>query len=355
MRLLTLIIICCICSFHIAADDLIYDSGKQAEKTESTDENFDIKDFLFSQTDTLSNAPVLIKHYADKHIIIGYLGSTIEIRPVEYINLYTNELNSYIEFSINGQSCLLTGHDAAAIIKALEHIQSYVNDLPQRYVEGITFDFPVNKMMLSFSVIHKKDKYDWQGMISLSSDELRQYCYFPNIAEKTELLILHLNSCINQVEERIKNPLDRKFIAQYGQQNEPSIFYYEYGKSTQYILNYNFSQTLNGEYSNMLYEQNYDKKLYRALYYIARKSIWSPNNSGRFGALEAYINRTGKIVHSKIHIDSNFLSKISKKNIYKMLDYLEGYKLFPFPSHFDNKVDFVRVYIPLFKCEEELK
>ncbi|MBR5898941.1 MAG: hypothetical protein IKZ14_05680 [Muribaculaceae bacterium] len=317
MKQIILIILCCICSLNIAANNLITDSGIYADQTESTHENFDIKDFLFSQTDTLSNAPTLIKHYADKHCIIGSWGAIIEIYPIELINLYTTEINSYIVLSINNNMCLLTGHDAASIIKALKQMQSYITDCPQQYEEGLTFNFPVNKQMLSFSFLRKKGKDDWKGLISLSSEKGVQYCYSANIVEKSSLLVLHLNSCINQIDERLKKPRDRKFIAQYGQQNEPSVFYYDYGNSTQHIVNYNLNQTLNGEYSNMLYEQKYDKKLYRDLYNIAKKSIWSPNATGRFGALEAYINRNGVIVHSKLYIDSNHSQKISKQNIYK--------------------------------------
>ena len=354
MKHILLIILCYICSINIVANDLNTDSGEQPDKTESSAEDFDIKDYLFSQIDTISNVPTLIKLYADKHVFYGYMGAKIEIYPIELINLYNNDINSHIVFSINNNSCILTRQEVVAIIKALEQMQSYMTDCPQRYKEGLILNFPVNKDLLSLCFIRKKGKDNWKGVISLTSQEEVQYCYFTNIVEKIEPLIWHLNSCINQIDERLKNPRDRIFTAQYGQQNEPSIFYYDLGYSTQHIVNYNFSQTLNGEYSNILYEQNYDKKLYRDLYNIAKNSIWSPNATGRFGTLEAYINRNGVIVHSKLYIDSNHSQKISKQNIFKMLNYLDEYKLFPFPSHFDDKVDFVRVYIPLFKYEEKL-
>lgn len=343
--------LCCICSFNIDANNLISDSGTNIDKNESINENLDIKDFLFSQTDTLSNAPILIKHYAEKYSIIGSIGSKIEICPVELINLYNNELNSYIVFSINNLICPLVGKDVASIVKALEQMQSYVKEVPQLYQENLTFNYPVKEeFTISFGYIRKKKKDSWQGMVSLTSDEETRYCYFTNMEEKMSLLIDLFNSCVNQVEERLKNPCDRKLIAQYGQQNEPSVFYFDLGNPTKYILNCYYSETLNGEYCNMLYEQKDDKKLYRGLYNIARKSIWTPNATGRFGTLEAYINRNGEIVFSKLYINSNYT--ISKKNIVEMLDYLDNYKLFPFPSHFDSKVEFVRVYVPLFKYED---
>ena len=354
MKHILLIILCYICSINIVANVLNTDSGEQPDKTESSAEDFDIKDYLFSQIDTISNVPTLIKLYADKHVIYGYMGAKIEIYPIEFNNLYNKDISSFIVFTVNNTSCLLTGQDVAAIIKALEQIQSYSNEIPQKYEEGLTFNYPVNDNIFSVSLTRKKGKDEWQGTVSISSDDQTQIVYIPNIQEKLTQLLSIFNTCMNQVEKRLNNPQDRKFIAQYGKQNEPSVFYYDYGKSTLFITSYNLSEKLNGEYSNMLYEQKYDKKLYRALYYIARKSIWSPNNSGRFGALEAYIDRNGKIVHSKLHIDSNYLHKISQNNILKMLNYLDEYELFPFPSHFDDKVDFVRVYIPLFKYEEKL-
>ena len=237
MKHILLIILCYICSINIVANDLITDSGEQPDKTESSAEDFDIKDYLFSQTDTLFKAPTLIKDYTDKHSFLGSLLSIIEIYPIELINLYNNDINSRIVFSINNNSCILTRQEVVTIIKALEQMQSYITDCPQRYKEELTLNFPVNKHLLSFCFIRKKGKDNWKGVISLTSEEEVQYCYFTNIVEKIGPLIWHLNSCINQIDERLKNPRDRIFTAQYGQQNEPSIFYYDLGYSTPHIVN----------------------------------------------------------------------------------------------------------------------
>ena len=69
MKHVLLIMLCYICSINIVANDLNTDSGEQPDKTESSAEDFDIKDYLFSQIDTISNVPTLIKLYADKHVI----------------------------------------------------------------------------------------------------------------------------------------------------------------------------------------------------------------------------------------------------------------------------------------------
>ncbi len=92
--------------------------------------------------------------------------------------------------------------------------------------------------------------------------------------------------------------------------------------------------------------------MYGKLYKIVRHEIFGDSETGRFGALEAFINREGYICFSKIIFNKGIGGKITNKTIWEMLDALEKYRLFPVTQSNSTDVEYVRVYIPLFRCEE---
>jgi|GEM_PF-6324921 len=349
-------VICAIGSLNIAASNPMTESGSSANSGSAEYREFSVKDLMFSYVDSIStNAPTLIKHYGKKHKVSSLLGSKLELYTVELINMYSQEINSYIVLLLNNQSCLLTGMDIVAISKALTKMQTYMREFPQLYEEGMAFNYPINSKLLSFSLKRKKGKMTWEGLVSLHDNGHTSYCVFSDIQEILDQLLLHFNSCLKEVEERINNPKDRKFVTLYDASSESNIYCYDYGESTKKILNYNFDENLNCEYSNELYKQKFDKKLYKRLYSVANRELTGLDKTKRFGDLEAYINRRGEIIHVNLMLYTKYTEKISQKTILKMLDILGRYELFPFPANFSKDVDIVRVFVPLFKCEEDIE
>ncbi len=215
-----------ICGF---AENLITDY-----KAAPTQEELELRDYLNSQIDSSFNSPTLIKKYAGKYVISCDYSDKIEIYPVELIDMYNDIVNQYVVFSVGGKKCLLNGHDVSLINKALDKMQTYLLEFPQDYEEGLSFNYEVGEKLISFGLIKDENKTKWKGVISILNGMTQSYCISSDVYETLFGINYNLNRCLNDVEERLRNPKDKKYVRQ-EHENGTTICYYTCGESTSAI------------------------------------------------------------------------------------------------------------------------